>query len=102
VTSILLLEQLVQGSGAPYVLVLSHVDVDLDSEANADEAKENRVSKQFNLMELTYQKEKKTVIEQGRNGHIINVSARTGVGMDELRAFASGMPSPVDLSPETM
>ena len=101
VTSVLLLEQLVQGLGVTYVLVSNHVDVDLDSEANADEAKENRVSKHVNLMELTYQKEKKMLIEQGRNVHLIYVSARTGVGMDELRVFASRTPSPVDLSPES-
>ena len=102
VSSVLNLEELIHALGVPYVLVRSHLDQDIDSEANQAEAKHNGVSKEKN-MELTYANEKKMVDEKGKKGRLIYISSTTGVGLEELRRFSlEDLPSPVDLTAEAL
>ena len=101
VTSVLRLEELIHALGVPYVLVRSQVDADIASEGNVDEAKENNVTVEENMLTLTYGKEKKDVDENGKKGHLIYVSSATGAGLDDLRKFALGLHPSVDLTEET-
>jgi small GTP-binding protein len=104
VTSVLNLEDLIQALGVPYILVRNKVDVDIESAANAMEAKENNVSLQDNMMEMTYKKEKEMVDKEGRGGPLIYVSSQTDdsgelkyPGLSDLRQQALKMKHPVEL-----